>query len=247
MDRMQVFVNANLMGNAAAEITLRIAEESIAARGTFRIAVSGGSMPLQLSPGLRAEATHDFSKWHVYFADERCVADDSKDRTMLSWKNNLFDHVRIPAANIHNLNLQALAESVDAAAQDYERDLKRSFNLDMDSKEIPCLDLVLLGMGPDGHTCSLFPGHPLLQERSRLIAPITDSPKPPPERITFTMPLIEAARNVYFMVAGADKAATVKDVLQTKSHNYPSQTVTDTCSAHWLLDLAAAAELDADS
>lgn len=133
--------------------------------------------------------------------------------------------------------LISLAKEPAKAAEAYENALRKHTGV---KTGVPSLDLVLLGMGPDGHTCSLFPGHPLLKESKRLIAPITDSPKPPSQRITFTLPLVRAARARAFVAAGAGKADMLPKVLEDQTSQLPSSLVGP---SEWFVDQPAAAKL----
>lgn len=125
----------------------------------------------------------------------------------------LFSHVPIPRENIHTIDI-TLFDDLDELSDAYEGELIREFAM-KDSARFPIFDLILLGMGPDGHTASLFPDHPLLLEGDRWVAPIDDSPKPPPKRITLTFPVINHAARVGFVAAGKEKKVTLKAVLDS--------------------------------
>lgn len=167
--------------------------------------IVGGSLTKYLANGLPNIKT-DFSKWHLFFCDERFVPEDDPESTFGIYKTILMPKVPIAESQFYTINQKV---DLKDCAKQYEASIRKAFNLQEDS-EVPVFDLLLLGMGPDGHTCSLFPDHPLLEEQSVLIAPISDSPKPPPCRVTMTYPLINNARCCIFAMSGAGKAEMVK-------------------------------------
>ncbi|ELR25474.1 6phosphogluconolactonase [Acanthamoeba castellanii str. Neff] len=173
----------------------------------------------------------DWARWEVFFADERYVGLDDKESNYHACNEELFRHVPIPADHIHTIDVSAKVES----------------KLGRGGKALPQFDLILLGMGPDGHTCSLFPFHALLKEDQLLVAPISDSPKPPPERITFTLPLVNAARNVAFVVTGDAKKNVLFNILEGKEEKegeLPSKHVWPTEGGlYWFVDQPAASLL----
>jgi len=151
--------------------------------------------------GLATVSDVDWTRVYILFSDERCVPLDDEDSNYKACSSALLGKLSIPASNV--LTIDSALGSADAMAQDYEANLKA---LLPSPGGVPQLDTVLLGLGPDGHTASLFPGHALLDETSKLVAGIEDSPKPPPARITLTFPVLHAAREVLFIAAGAAKA-----------------------------------------
>ncbi|KAI9146288.1 6-phosphogluconolactonase [Paraphysoderma sedebokerense] len=209
--------------------------DAISKSGRFTIALSGGSLPALLSAVLKTNKSVDFSKWHVFFADERCVPLDHSDSNYLSAKKELLDHVKIPRSQVYTIHPDS-SQNAAKAADDYTEQMKKVFKT-----EWPEFDLVLLGMGPDGHTCSLFPGHPLLSEKKKWTAHITDSPKPPPSRITLTFPVVNHAKVVAFVSTGAGKKDVLKEILESPDVKYPAQMVQPaTGKLYWFVDDAAA-------
>jgi 6-phosphogluconolactonase len=179
-------------------------------RGRFLVALSGGSTPRALHQALVAHY-RDLIPWErvqVFWSDERCVPPDDPESNYRMACETLLEQVPIPAANIHRMPGERT--DYDAAAADYEAEMRQVFGLPPDV--LLRFDLILLGMGADGHTASLFPGTPALHETSRLVV-ANRGTKPPPQRLTFTYPLINSARQVVFLVAGADKAEALRDVL----------------------------------
>ncbi|XP_075168043.1 6-phosphogluconolactonase [Haematobia irritans] len=186
-------------------------EEALKTRGVFRIGLSGGSLVNYLSSALQSIKSSDLSKWQFFFCDERFVQESDDDSTYGVYKRKLLPKTTLKEKQFIWIDLSG---SVEECAADYERKILKEFN--MEKAVVPRFDLLLLGMGPDGHTCSLFPGHALLQENHKLIAAIEDSPKPPPKRITMTLPLINNASCCIFAMCGEGKADMVKKVFVDK-------------------------------
>jgi len=199
-----------------AKYTAELSAKFVAERGAFTAVLSGGTLietlrKLAEPPYLE---TVDWSKWHVFWVDERVVPKDHVDSNYKLAVDGLLSKVPIPSGQVYAINDTLSAEG---AAADYETVLKqlvKSGVLAM-SKEtgFPRFDLMLLGMGPDGHLASLFPGHPLLNENQKWVTHIMDSPKPPPQRITFTFPVIKSSAYVAMVVTGPGEASTVKKAL----------------------------------
>jgi len=232
------------LGEAAATYVAHQAAQATTKRGRFMLALSGGSLPKLLCPPLVVEpfcSQIDWLPWHVFWADERCVRLTHPDSNYRLALEEFFSYVDIPGDQIYAVDV-SLDPAAMAAA--YQARLAQVFQ--PAPGQLPRFDLILLGMGEDGHTASLFPHHPLLAETERWAAPIFDSPKPPPERITLTLPLINNARQVAFVTAGAGKAEVLRQVLETKvpPGTLPAQMVQPTAGAlHWFVDEAAAARL----
>ena len=187
--------------------------------GAFKVAVSGGSLPKTLAAALLAPSSGpsdvvDFSRWEIFFADERAVPLDDPDSNYALLKAELLD--KIPEGSkptVHPIDVAHL-DDIQELADQYEKTLVSSF-ASRDSVRLPIFDLLLLGCGPDGHTCSLFPGHPLLREADAWVAPIEDSPKPPPRRITLTLPVVTHAVRVAFVATGGGKKDVMKQIFDT--------------------------------
>lgn len=201
----------------------------------FKIGLSGGSLVNFLVAGL-PKITTDWSKWRFFFCDERVVPSESPDSTFGAYRKSLLGKVPISESQFIQIDSHLTAED---AARDYIRKMAPFFAPD----GLPRFDVLLLGMGPDGHTCSLFPGHRLLDETSVWIAPISDSPKPPPSRITLTFPIINNAENCVFAIAGQGKAEMVRRILKD-NEDLPAGRVKPTDGQlYWILDEGAASQL----
>ncbi|KAG6911807.1 hypothetical protein DXG01_000054 [Tephrocybe rancida] len=211
----------DLVSGLAAFI-LKAQKQSIDKKGRFTIALSGGSLPKMLR-GLVDNPTVKWDKWQVFYVDERVVPLDHPDSNHLACTTHLFSKVPIPLENIHTIDPNLL-EDLEELSDAYEKDLIREF-AQKDSARFPIFDLILLGMGPDGHTASLFPGHELLAEEDRWVAYLEDSPKPPPKRITFTYPVINHGLRVVFVAAGKEKVDTLSSILDHPENGLPSARV----------------------
>ncbi|HEX9289495.1 MAG TPA: 6-phosphogluconolactonase [Anaeromyxobacteraceae bacterium] len=241
---VRVAPDAGALMRMAAEEVARRAEQAAAERGRFTIALAGGATPKRLY-ALLADAKEPFraripwARTHVFFGDERHVHPGHPESNYGMARAALLSKVPIPPENVHRIR----AEDTDAAAAatDYEAELRRVLVLAPGA--VPRLDLVLLGLGADGHTASLFPGNDALEERSRLVAaPFVDRLRT--HRITLTLPVLEAARAVAFVVSGAEKAERVADVLEGAGTGLPAGRVrVRDGDLLWLLDAAAAAQL----
>jgi 6-phosphogluconolactonase len=215
------------------------------------VAVSGGSLPATLAKALLAEpASEDdeiiFSKWEIFFADERAVPLDHEDSNMGLLKKELLDKIPESAGKpmVHPIDINYLND-IEELADQYEQLLVRIFAA-RDSVKVPVFDLILLGCGPDGHTCSLFPGHELLKESVAWVAPISDSPKPPPKRITLTLPVVVHGMKVAFVATGAGKKEVLKSIFEdNEGEKLPCALVNERAGGRcsWFTDNAAAEDV----
>ena len=213
---------------------------------TFHIALSGGSLPSFLTTlpqsFIDAKIDPQWDKWHILLADERCVPSTNQDSNLRSIKSHFLDAVpQIPQHQIYGINEDLLfdhgknvsendsIEQVDAIASDYQSRVFQTLddtqdnnnNENKEKKKEFLIDCALLGFGPDGHTCSLFPNHPLLQENTLLVAGIHNSPKLPPKRITLTLKALnQYTRDVIFVGAGESKSPILKSIFHSVIYSH---------------------------
>jgi 6-phosphogluconolactonase len=239
---IQVYPDLESLSRAAADLLVRQANLAVAARGRFSVALSGGATPRRTYELLAAQPFKDQAPWgrvHVFWGDERCVPlSDPRSNARLA-KAAWLDQVPIPKDQLHPLDC---SQAPATAARHYEAQLREFF-----AGEPPVLDLVLLGLGDDGHTASLFPGAPALAEKEHWAAAFSP-PGPGPDRVTLTAPLINQAALVVFLVAGKSKAGILQEVLHgpRDQGRLPAQLIQpQTGKLLWLVDLAAAARLPA--
>ncbi|KAM0833064.1 hypothetical protein ACQ4PT_064492 [Festuca glaucescens] len=217
--KLLIFDAEEDLAASLAEHTAGLSKKFVAERGAFAVVLSGGSLikalrKLAEPPYLDAV---DWSRWHVFWADERVVPKDHADSNYKLAMDGFLSKVPIPANQVYAMNDTLTAEG---AAADYEARLYQLIKNGVVALSavtgFPKFDLMLLGMGPDGHIASLFPGHPIVHENQKLVTYVEDSPKPPPERITFTFPVINSSAHIALMVTGAGKAGAVHKTLSGK-------------------------------
>lgn len=220
-------MDASELPAAGARAVAELLRAAIAERGAASLALAGGTTPRAMHEVLATLPDIDWSRVSVYFGDERCVPPDHGDSNYNMARESLLTRVPIAAANVHRM-LGELSDR-DAAARTYAARLPAA------------LDVVVLGIGEDGHTASLFPGSPALDEREQLVLPVI-GPKPPPERLTLTPPALERARSLVMLAAGSGKAEAVARALAGPfdPRATPAQLARN---GTWLLDRAAAARL----
>ncbi len=226
----------------AAEEVVRAATEAVAQSGRFTIALSGGSTPKNLFNLLATNARTVFPWDRTYFfwSDERHVPPTDPESNYRMAEEIMLSKIPVNAGNVFRI----AAENPDAAAaaEAYEQTLRKFFQLQ--PGQVPAFDLILLGMGPDGHTASLFPNTAGLQEKTRLvIANWVDKLKA--NRLTMTLPVLNSAREVAFLASGTDKAQVLRTVLEEDAppEQYPAKLVRPTGRLIWFVDRAAASQL----
>ncbi|HEV2493837.1 MAG TPA: 6-phosphogluconolactonase [Terriglobia bacterium] len=241
---IKVFADLDAMSRQAAGRFVRLANQRVAENRLFTAALSGGSTPRRLYEILGAALTVQKIPWantHLFQVDERCVPPDHVESNYRMIRETLLSHGAVPESNFHRMAAE-LADR-DEAARQYAEELRRV--LRPKPNEWPRLDLVLLGMGPDGHTASLFPGSGALDVQVHWVVP-NYVERLKACRLTLTLPVLNAAGCVIFLVAGEDKAETVRQVLEASSgpDRFPAQRVRPTNGqVSWYLDEAAAALL----
>ena len=239
--KVEVFDSPQELFRAAAEKFCVLGSSAIRERGKFAVALSGGSTPRGLHQELVTyfASRLDWSKVFFFWGDERHVPPDSSDSNYRMANETLLSKLPIPPENIFRVPSE-LPDARQAAAK-YEQTLQQFFHLNSDS--FPRFDFILLGMGPDGHTASLFPGTAALQERDRLVV-ANWVEKLNTFRITFTYPVLNDATCVMFLVNGDEKAEMVRRALKDPAANLPCQKVRpDDGELLWYLDKGAALKL----
>jgi 6-phosphogluconolactonase len=241
---VEVFPDSETLVEAAGRRLVDTIHASVAARGRALIVLTGGGNGIGLLKYLRAQADQiDWSKVHLFWGDERYVPEDDGERNEKQAREALLDHIDIPSSNVHPMAASdgEFGSDLAAAALAYEQVLAANAE---PGEQVPSFDVHLLGMGPEGHINSLFPDTPAVRETTRMVVSVDDSPKPPPQRITLTIPAIRRSREVWLMVSGAakgDAAAAAIDGAQPVA--IPAAGAVGLETTLWLLDEEAAAKL----
>jgi 6-phosphogluconolactonase len=241
---IEIFPDPDALALRAADMLAMAAQEGAAARGRFAVALSGGQTPKALYRMLARQQFSQKIPWRrvqLYWGDERCVPADDPASNYGAARETFIKHVPIPPANVHRMPGE---EDPQKAADIYEAELRDLAAKERPPSGVPVFDLVLLGLGRDGHTASLFPRSDALTVEDRFCV-ATQAPDGSP-RLTVTAPVVNAARRVWFYVSGADKAGMVAEVLEglRAPLAVPAQGVAPVHGTlTWLLDEAAAAEL----
>jgi 6-phosphogluconolactonase len=237
---IRTYKDLEAISRAAAEIFVEEAADAVSARGRFAVALSGGETPRRLYNLLAESPIRENIEWkavHVFWGDERCVPDDDPRSNARMARLSLLDHVPLPSENIHPITCDRPPQE---AAVQYEAEIRTFFGTDA-----PAFDLVLLGLGDNAHTASIFPHTPVLDEKDRWVAEVY-VPEQDMHRITLTAPVINQARQVLFLVSGPGKAGALQQVLQGpfRPYDFPAQLIrTKAGQSLWLEDRDAAGKL----
>jgi 6-phosphogluconolactonase len=239
--RLDIQPTADELIRVSAERIASLLSESVQSRGMAMFALSGGSTPQSVYSILGSEPLRSGIPWpsvHLFWGDERCVPPGHPQSNYRMVNETLLQHVDIPSGNVHRLKGEL---DPAMAAKQYEEEIRQTFQVNED--KVPRFDVILLGLGEDGHTASLFPNTPALKEQQKLVTEVYIE-KLKTHRITLTFPVINNAYHVLFLVSGKGKAGILSEVLQGNSVSYPAQHVRPVAGElQWLVDQDAASRL----
>ncbi len=239
---VEVFPDGDALVEAAGGRLVDTIHSAVAARGRALIVLTGGGNGIGLLRHLRDQPV-DWSTVHLFWGDERYVPEDDDERNDKQAREALLDHIDIPSSQVHAMPASdgEFGADLAAAALAYEQLLAANAEA---GQPVPNFDVHLLGMGPEGHINSLFPDTPAVRETTRMVLPVEDSPKPPPQRITLTLPAIQRSREVWLMVSGAGKAdAAAAAIGGATPASVPAAGAIGRETTLWLLDREAASKL----
>jgi 6-phosphogluconolactonase len=243
-----VHADATLLAEAAADRLVTRIVDAQAARGRAHVVLTGGGIgtaTLKALAGTPARDAVDWAALDVWWGDERFLPSGDPDRNETQARAALLDHVPLDPARVHPMPAVGApwGDDVDAAAAAYADELRAGARPE-ERLGAPTFDVLMLGVGPDGHVASLFPEHPALHETDRTVVGVRGSPKPPPVRISLTMPVIRSASEVWLLAAGGEKATAVALALSGAGEvAVPAAGARGTRATLWLLDRAAAAKV----
>src|SRR5271167_3854116 len=241
---IETFTDSDRLVAAAGERLISVVNAAIAARGRALVVLTGGGNGNRLMRYLGAQTGRiDWAKVHLFWGDERYVTEDDDERNEKQAREALLDHVDIPARNVHAMPASdgEFGNDLAAAALAYEQLLAANAER---GDPAPNFDVHLLGVGPEGHINSLFPDTPAVRETTRMVVDVEDSPKPPPLRITLTLPAIQRSREVWLLVSGAEKAEAVAAAVGGANPvSIPAAGAIGREHTVWFLDTGAAGEL----
>lgn len=241
---VETYPDTEALVTAVGDRLVEAITSAIAARGQAFIVLTGGGTGIGLLKHVGAhDEAIDWSKVHIFWGDDRFVPADDAERNDKQAREALLDHVAIPAGNVHPMAASdgEFGDDLDAAALAYEGVLAATAE---QGEPTPAFDVHLLGMGGEGHINSLFPHTPAVAETTRFVVGVEDSPKPPPRRITLTLPAVVRSREVWLVVSGAAKADAVAEAIGGASpDDVPAAGAVGVEATVWLLDTEAASKL----
>jgi len=221
--KIRIFQDLEATSCKAAELIVRLSAQSIEKKGTFVLALSGGVTPRRLYELLATEKYRHLCDWkniHVFWVDERFVPHTHEESNFRFINETLLLPASVPGTNIHPVHTNVLSASDSAAL--YEEEIKNFFH--PLSSDLPVFDCILLGIGEDGHTASLFPGNSVLHEQERFAVPANDTHHTHP-RITLSLPLLNQAENIVFLVSGKRKASIVRKIVRKEDPSLPASMI----------------------
>ena len=235
-DKKEIIIKDNIkeLSQSLAQVWIQLSQQAIKDKGTFVVALSGGITPIPIYKNISLNGGIVWDKTHIFLVDERFVPLDHLDSNYRTIEESLLRRINIPAENIHPVKIKDTARDT---AREYEEEIRHFFN--SDPEQFPEFDLIVLGLGQDGHVASLFPRNKVLSERKKLVVD-TFIPDIKHERISFSLPAINNAKNIIFLVAGKNKASAIKEILVDQNSKLPASLVgSKTASITFLLDKGA--------
>jgi 6-phosphogluconolactonase len=236
MRRVVVYPDAATVAASTAARLLTEIADVLAHQERIDVVLTGGTVGTATLAAVAESpiaAAVDWSAVHLWWGDERFVDSGDKDRNEVQAQEAFISHVPIPDENVHRIGSASDFDTAETAAAAYHDELAHNGN--------PAFDVLLLGVGPDGHVASLFPGHVVFEKGSAVVSAVHDSPKPPPTRVTLSTGTINRAKKVWLVAAGEEKARSIAQCLKG-NETYPGGAVRGTEETLWLLDVAAASQ-----